>query len=168
MNGNTAVAIQQDDGEYLPADAGAETSTARARALSIVFKRIARGDSVIAVCKGGNGAPGFSTFWDWIAEDKQQLALYEAAMVMRAHVFAEQLTAMADDSTGDYVTRVDKDGNEYTVINPDNIQRSKLMVNTRQWIVSKLIPRKYGDKLTLGGDPDSPIRVVISPADDKL
>jgi hypothetical protein len=46
------------------------------------------------------------------------------------------------------------------------IQKHKLQVDTRKWLLSKLAPKKYGDKLEVSGDPANPLvqrieRVVV-------
>jgi terminase small subunit-like protein len=33
---------------------------------------------------------------------------------------------------------------------------------TRQWLMSKLAPQRYGDKVQIGGDPESPLQVMHS------
>jgi hypothetical protein len=60
----------------------------------------------------------------------------------------DELIAIADDSRRDTTTRRAADGSEYEV--PDNewIQRSKLRVDTRKWIMAKVHPRQYGDAPT--------------------
>ena len=44
--------------------------------------------------------------------------------------------------------RLNKNGEVEMVVNYENIQRSRLRVDTRKWIMSKLAPKKYGDKVT--------------------
>ncbi|MBT8043576.1 MAG: hypothetical protein KJO79_01395 [Verrucomicrobiae bacterium] len=44
--------------------------------------------------------------------------------------------------------------------NHENIQRSRLRVDTRKWMTSKMKPKKYGDKLEL--DADMPIDFVVT------
>jgi hypothetical protein len=46
------------------------------------------------------------------------------------------------------------------------IQKHKLQVDTRKWLLSKLAPRKYGEKLEVSGDPANPLvqrieRIVV-------
>jgi hypothetical protein len=46
------------------------------------------------------------------------------------------------------------------------IQKHKLQVDTRKWLLSKLAPKKYGDKIEVSGDPANPLvqrieRVVV-------
>ncbi len=38
----------------------------------------------------------------------------------------------------------------------------RLQVDTRKWLLSKALPKVYGDKLAIGGDPDiGPVKHVI-------
>lgn len=39
------------------------------------------------------------------------------------------------------------------------IQKHKLQVDTRKWLLSKLAPKKYGDRLELAGDKENPLQV---------
>jgi hypothetical protein len=39
------------------------------------------------------------------------------------------------------------------------VQKQRLQVDTRKWLLSKLAPKKYGDKLELSGDPDRPLAI---------
>jgi hypothetical protein len=38
------------------------------------------------------------------------------------------------------------------VVNTEHIQRSRLRVDARKWIASKLKPKKYGDKMDVTSD----------------
>ncbi len=56
--------------------------------------------------------------------------------------------------------RLDKDGQAAGwQLNGEHVQRSRLRVDTRKWILSKLAPKRYGDKLQHTGDGGGPIRV---------
>jgi hypothetical protein len=46
-----------------------------------------------------------------------------------------------------------------TTIDP---QDRRIRVDTRKWLLSKVLPRVYGDKLTVGGDPKAPIHHVVA------
>ena len=54
---------------------------------------------------------------------------------------------IADDSTNDYMMKQGEDGSEYEALNAEHIQRSRLRIETRKWLSSKLKPKKYGDKI---------------------
>jgi len=44
--------------------------------------------------------------------------------------------------------------------NEPDVNRARLQVDTRRWLMSKLAPKRYGDKLTVSGDADGPVRLV--------
>lgn len=58
-------------------------------------------------------------------------------------VFEEILT-ISDDGSRDYTVDED-DGRE--VVDHDHIQRSRLRVDSRKWMLSKMDPKKYGDRI---------------------
>jgi len=42
---------------------------------------------------------------------------------------------------------------------PDNalVQQLRLDVDTRKWLLSKMSPRRFGDRVEISGDPSAPI-----------
>ncbi len=66
---------------------------------------------------------------------------------MQADALFDEALEIADDASGDWT--VDKDGKKG--VDHENIQRSRLRVDTRKWAAGKMAPKKYGDKLDLGG-----------------
>ena len=68
---------------------------------------------------------------------------YARAREAQADKLAEEALQIADDGRSD--TYVDGDGNVKT--DTEVIQRSKLRVDTRKWLASKMAPKKYGDKV---------------------
>lgn len=62
---------------------------------------------------------------------------------------AEDILDIADDGTNDYMMRERPDGTEYELVNSEHIQRSRLRVDTRKWLMAKMKPKKYGEKLDL-------------------
>ena len=111
---------------------------------------IASGRSLRKVSQD-KGMPNISTVMYWLLdEDKKDfLEQYKAARDIQAEIWADELTDIADDSSNDYMERELRDGHTIDVVNTENIQRSRLRVDTRKWIASKLKPKKYGDRLDL-------------------
>jgi hypothetical protein len=72
--------------------------------------------------------------------------------------WADEIIDIADDAGRD--VSVDNEGNQR--VNGEAIARSRLRVDTRKWIMSKLAPRKYGDGATqeLVGKDDGPIEIT--------
>jgi hypothetical protein len=87
------------------------------------------------------------TFFIWIREDEDKSKQYARATTERAELMFEDMFDIADDSTSDFIeTDLGKQ------FNSEHLQRSKLRVDTRKWALSKLMPKKYGDKLDLTTD----------------
>lgn len=96
----------------------------------------------------------------WVAAYPAFASKYHAARISQAHYWADEIVVIADDSEGDHVTRTRPDGSEYEAVDADHIARSRLRVDTRKWLLSKVLPKVYGDRLLLGGDPDAPLVVA--------
>lgn len=77
--------------------------------------------------------------------DKHWTALYTSAREARTVKMAEDIIKIADDGQND--TYVDAEGNVHT--NQDVIARSRLRVDSRKWLASKMLPKVYGEKLDL-------------------
>lgn len=50
---------------------------------------------------------------------------------------------------------------EEKVITADMIERAKLQIDARKWRLSKMAPKRYGDRLELAGDPEAPIQTKL-------
>jgi hypothetical protein len=74
-------------------------------------------------------------------------------------VLAEELLDIADDGTNDWQARELAAGRVSAVPDHEHINRSRLRVDTRKWLMGKLAAKKYGDKLDLnhGGQKDNPV-----------
>jgi len=65
------------------------------------------GAGVATICRGSNDSCVSDAFWRGIAAGGALLTMYEAPLAMRAHVFAEDLTAIAEDATGDWISTIE-------------------------------------------------------------
>jgi hypothetical protein len=125
-----------------------------------VLDDIASGLSVKAACDR-NGV-GEKTFYQWAAGKgapyQEFTQDYARATLIRAERMADEILAIADDTSQD--TAVDEDGDEYT--RHEHIQRSKLRVDTRKWLMAKMMPKKYGDRVVQEhtGADGGPLQVV--------
>jgi hypothetical protein len=63
--------------------------------------------------------------------------------------WADEIVTIADDASGDYVEQANKEGEVERVFDPEAVQRARLRIDTRKFLMSKLAPRVYGDKLDL-------------------
>ena len=101
--------------------------------------------------------PALRTVMGWLfdGEHEEFSQQYASAREVQAEVWADEIVAIADDESGDFFT--DEKGK--VVLDHQNVQRSRLRVDARKWIASKLLPKRYGDKLQHTGEGGGPIRV---------
>ena len=72
---------------------------------------------------------------------------YTRARELGYHAMADETLEIADDGTNDWTMRQNADGESSLAVNSDHIQRSRLRVDTRKWMLSKVLPKIYGDKV---------------------
>ena len=118
-------------------------------------ERIAEGESVNSICRSSDtDTPSKSTFFKWLTDQPTFSDKYTRAKELGAEAIAEDMFEIADDGTNDWMERVDREGTgtgTYT-LNGEHVQRSKLRVDTRKWYLSKILPKKYGDKINVEGN----------------
>lgn len=119
-----------------------------AEAVEAVMSAMRLGETATDAC--GRFGLCVGTFREWVIGDAVPgLALsYARARKAQAEAWADKLAAIADDATGDFITVEDGDGTKVKV-NHENINRSRLRADTYKWLMSKLHPSVYGDKLDL-------------------
>jgi hypothetical protein len=88
--------------------------------------------------------------------------MYARAREEQADAIFDEVLNIADDARNDWMEKHDEDGaNIGWRENGEAIRRSQLRIDARKWMAGKLRPKKYGDKLELSGDSESPLQVVI-------
>ena len=87
---------------------------------------------------------------------------YENAKAEAADFLAEEMVEIADNGTNDYMDSLGDDAGLAYRYNGEHVQRSRLRIDARKWIASKLKPKKYGDKIAqeLSGPDGGPIPVT--------
>ena len=90
-----------------------------------------------------------SSIFRWLANQPEFQRLYELACLSRTHALAEEIIAISDDDSADWIEEPAKHG-AGLVRRADNaaVQRARLKVDSRKWLLSKLQPRKYGDRVS--------------------
>lgn len=127
-----------------------------------ICERLIEGESLRSICLVDD-MPHASTVCRWLAKDADFREQYAHAREAQADTLTDEMLDIADDGTNDWMERKNDEGDVVRVeYNGDAVQRSKLRIDTRKWYASKLAPKKYGDKVQLGGDPDAPINHVFS------
>jgi hypothetical protein len=107
-----------------------------------ICERLAGGDSLRSICQPED-MPAESTVRHWALENREGFfAQYTRARDVGLDCMADRVLADADTATDAAIGR--------------------LKMDARRWYLSKLAPKRYGDKLAIGGDDDSPLRVIVN------
>jgi len=104
--------------------------------------------------------PHLDTIFDWLAKHEQFSELYAHAREARAELHAEEILEIADDARNDFMEREAKSGETFTALDTEAVLRSRLRIDTRKWLLSKLLPRQYGDKMQIAGDGGGPVIIA--------
>jgi hypothetical protein len=108
--------------------------------------------------------PSVGMFMRWLSCGKypELVEMYTRAKESQAEFMANQIISIADDSSSDEL--ITEDGR--VIENREFVNRSRLRVDTRKWLMAKLYPRKYGDKIDVTSDGKQIMQTVIVP--DKM
>jgi hypothetical protein len=102
--------------------------------------RIAEGESLRKICKDDK-MPSLVAVWKWLNNSDELVKQYTRAREEQAETFVDEILDIADENKDD--TFIDENGK--LIINQEVIARSRLRVDSRKWIASKLKPKRFGD-----------------------
>lgn len=85
-------------------------------------------------------------------ENEHFLSLYKRAKEVQHHALDDDLLAIADNC------------------DRRSVERAKLRIDTRKWVLSKLLPKRYGDRVevTTGEDPLMGILAEMTKRSNKI
>jgi hypothetical protein len=98
---------------------------------AIICERMAEGLSLLKICQM-DGMPAMSSVFLWQVKHPEFSELYARAQLDRAQAFGEQILAVSDAKSSDMGA----------------VQRDRLKVDTRKWLMSRMDPKRWGDRLT--------------------
>lgn len=136
-----------------------------------IMLRIIEGQSLRKIAEDPD-MPAKSTMLIWKANNFNGFRdQYEVAFAIKVENMAEEVLEIADDSRNDYIEKERADGSTFMAVDSEHISRSKLRVDTRIKLLSKLID-KYKDKQTIdhnvsGGVPTEIRREMVDVGDIK-
>jgi hypothetical protein len=127
----------------------------KAELIDLVLSGMRDGLSAFKACEAAGLSQ--STFNLWVNEDAELAAEYARAREDLIERMATEIMEISDQDVG-----VAVDGKKDWAA----VQKHKLQVDTRKWLLSKLAPKKYGDRLELAGDKENPLvqrieRVIV-------
>jgi len=106
-----------------------------------ICERLAEGESLRTICADEH-MPSRPTVRRWLSQHEDFRSQYAHAREEQADVYAERIVDEAEAAT--------------------DASLGRLKMDALKWAASKLAPKRYGDKLALGGDEDlGPIRHTV-------
>lgn len=127
-----------------------------------ICERMARGEPIVQICKDED-MPNNDTIYSWVLENKGAdkdgkngfSDKYRLGREAQAEFLFEELLTISDRSD-EIVEGADR------MIAGALAANQKLKVETRKWVISKILPKKYGDKLDLtsGNEAIKPTPII--------
>jgi len=121
----------------------------------VILERLADGETLNEICRTP-GMPKPSTVRRWDLDDVQGFAVqYARARMLGYQAMADDLTEIMDNGHNDWMARqiagMDEDDPRRVAwqVNGEHVSRSRLRFEGRKWILSKALPKIYGDKVAL-------------------
>ena len=128
-----------------------------------VCAELKKGRSLENICTTDPGMPTVASFLTWIQNDPEGIGKdYAHAREIGYTLLGDEILAISD-KTHEWVTvqELDPDGNPMfddkgaprlkKVLMPlsaDVIAHKRVQIDTRKWVLSKMLPKVYGDKVT--------------------
>ena len=137
---------------------GGRTSTYDPHIARIMCEKLSEGIPLRQICRENEGFPAWRTVYDWMRKDPDLATAIAHARDVGYDAMAEECLDIADNAGNDWMERLDAEGRPVGwQVNGDNIQRSKLRIETRLKLLAKFNPKKYGDKVVHAGDDVNPV-----------
>jgi hypothetical protein len=119
-----------------------------------ICRRTAEGETLSQICRDEHMPPR-RTVVDWVLDDRAGFsARYARARELLLERWADDITEIAEDGRNDWMERETKSGRIVKALNEEAVARSRLRIDSRKWLLSKLKPERYGDSLKLTGKLD--------------
>lgn len=125
-------------------------STFTQKIADIICQRLAGGESLRSICRD-EGMPVRRTVHRWISDDINGFRhQYACAKALGLEEMADEIIEISDGEVA--MTGEGK-------LDGADVQHKRLRVDSRKWLLSKLAPKKYGDKssLELTGEDGGPV-----------
>ena len=135
----------------------------------LICERLAGGESLRSICRD-EGMPSEATVRAWALDDVQGFAAqYARAREIGYDRLAEEMLAIADTPVLGVKIKTNEKGETETV-ESDMIEHRRLQVDSRKWMLSKMLPKKYGDKVAMEhtGASGGPVRIIATSDDETI
>jgi hypothetical protein len=120
-----------------------------------ICKRLSQGEPLRAICRT-EGYPEWNTFYSWMERSEALSARVALARENGVEAIAQDTLAMIDSEP-----RYIEDAKGGTRIDAGYVQWLKLRTEQRMKLLACWSPNRYGNRVQVAGDKDSPLQVNI-------
>lgn len=119
-----------------------------------VCDRLSAGGSLQGACREIEDAK-FQTILDWVEKYPELASQYAQARARGYQLLSDEIIAISDETE---VEARYQNEDVKLVLDATAVARNRLRIDTRKWMLSKMLPKVYGDKVTqehtgAGGGP---------------
>jgi len=107
--------------------------------IQAILDRIVAGESLSSICRDED-FPAAVNFYRWMDDDPDLRNRYARAREERAENWVEELVGIADTE--------------------DDPQKARVRIDTRKWVISKMLPKTYGDKVAVTDPDGGPLKII--------
>ena len=112
---------------------------------NLICERVATSTMGLArLCSTYDDLPEKITINIWRYRYPEFNTQYAQAKLKQADLLAEEMLDIADDGTNDWMESFGEEGEIVYKLNGEHVQRSRLRIDTRKFLASKLLPKQYG------------------------
>lgn len=124
---------------------------------ALICERLAEGESLRAVCRDPAVGITEGAVRLWARDDETFAAQYARARALGYEKLSEDMLEIADTPKIGQKSVSKATGLEIT--EGDMIEHRRLQVDTRKWMLSKMLPKIYGDKVDVKHSGEVVVRV---------
>lgn len=122
-----------------------------------IIEHISNGLSLKNALEINKHLPSRPIVYQWLNEEHKDYDIvflnnYARACEERADAIFDEILEIADDSTGDVKVISNEGQPDKEVFNSEFAARSRIKIDARKWVLGRMKPKKYGEKLDLTSD----------------
>lgn len=111
--------------------------------------RLMLGQSLNEICRLDK-YPSKTSVFSWLQKYPQFLNQYRHAREVQQETHLDEILEIADDGSNDWMERTGRAGESLGwQVNGEHVQRSKLRVDTRKWVMERMAAKTYGNKQSI-------------------
>lgn len=138
---------------------------------------IATGNKGIArLCFENKDFPNSRKIYEWLDSNEAFARQYARAKSEQIHRLGEEILAIADDTQYDelceqYIPTAERNEEGKVVfikvkkVNKQFVESKRQMIDARKWLMSKLMPKVYGDKIEVADDKK--LEIILKDDDEE-